>query len=202
MKYSSTDLERINNQKNFLNYNKKTNMTLEEILQQYEMNKTTINQNDNGDYDFDISTLDIKFNLAGTDFNPDKRTRKLEENTINQLQDVFDVPGLELKNATNGINFAEGLILVEHHQHKKVEDEIIPSGILVTKAGYWWFGIDDIGFIVLKKEFLLWCYEFNLKAKMLKDGPIASQEGWNTGYAFYIPYDKLAFLMRKYKEQL
>jgi hypothetical protein len=104
-------------------------------------------------------------------------------------------------NATNGINF-NGLLLIEHHQHKKIENELIPSGLLISKAGYWWFGIDEIGFIILKREFLVWCYEYNLRTKLLKDGPIPSQEGWNTGHAFYIPYESLAHLMKKYKEEL
>jgi len=175
-------------------------MTFEEILEQYEVYKTTIKQNNTGDWDYDLSKLEIVFDMSGTDFNPDKKTRTLEEKTITQLQDVFTQPGMELKNGTNGIYFNK--ILVEHHQHKKIEDELVPSGILISKSGYWWYGIDDIGFIVLKREFLLWCYEYNLKSKLLQDEPIPSQQGWNTGYAFYITYELLPFLMRKYKEHL
>jgi hypothetical protein len=175
-------------------------MTYEEILHQYEILKTTIKQNDNGDWDYDVAPLGITFDTTGTDFNPDLRTRGLETSTINLIQDLFTQPGWELKNATNGINF-NGLLMVEHHQFKNVDNELVPSGILVSNAGYWWYGIDDIGFIVLKREFLVWCYEFNLKAKMMKDGPIESQK-WNQGYAFLIQYEQLPFLMRKYKEFL
>ncbi|CAB5214083.1 hypothetical protein UFOVP185_11 [uncultured Caudovirales phage] len=176
-------------------------MTLEEILYQYEIIKTNIQQNDNGDWDYDVAPLGINFDLTGVDFNPDKRTKDLELSTINTLQDIFTQPGWELKNATNGINYG-GILLVEHHQHKKLEDELIPSGILISKSGYWWFGIDDIGFIVLKREFLLWAYEYNLKVKLMKDAPIESQSGWNTGYAFLIKYQDLDFLFRKYREYL
>jgi hypothetical protein len=176
-------------------------MTFQEVLEQYEINKCRIQQNSNGDWDFDFSPLEVKFDITGTDFNPDKRTKKLEENTIQQLQDVFDQPGLELKNATNGINYG-GTLLVEHHQHKNIEGEILPSGILLSKAGYWWFGIDDIGFFVFKREFLLWAYELNLKCKIMKDEPIESQSGWNQGYAFIIRYEQLPFLFKKYKEYL
>jgi hypothetical protein len=176
-------------------------MTFEEILEQYEINKNLIKQNDNSESDFDLSQLGIKFDTTGTDFNPDRRTRRLEEKTIQQLQDVFDQYGLELKNATNGIYY-DGLLLVEHHQHKKIENEIVPSGILTSIAGYWWFGIDDIGFIVLKREFLLWVYENNKTYKWCKDEPIPSQSSWNTGHAIYIRYSQLPHLMKLYKEHL
>jgi hypothetical protein len=176
-------------------------MNFNELLKLYENNKNTIQQNDNGDWDFDVAPQNIHFDLDGLDFNPDARTRKLEETTINTLQDIFTQPGWELKNATNGINF-DGVLLVEHHQHKKIENELVPSGVLISKAGYWWFGIDDIGFIVLKRDFLVWCYNFNLKTKLCKDGPIESQQGWNTGYAFFIRYTDLPYLFKKYKEQL
>jgi hypothetical protein len=176
-------------------------MTFEEIIELYELSKTVIKQNDNGDWDFDISPIGIKFDLTGADFNPDKRTKELELSTIKTLQDIFDEPGWELKNATNGINYG-GMLLVEHHQHKKIEDVIEPSGILISKSGHWFFGIDDIGFIVLKKEFLLWAYEFNLKTKMMKDQPIESQSVWNTGHAFLIPYDLLPLLFKEYKKYL
>ena len=176
-------------------------MTFQEVLDQYEINKCTIQQNDNSDWDFDFSPLEVKFDITGTDFNPDKRTKKLEENTIKQLQDVFDQPGLELKNATNGINYS-GLLLVEHHQHKKIENKLVESGILVSKSGYWWFGIDEIGFIVLKTEFLLWVYENNKIKKWCNDKPIPSQSGWNTGHAIYITYSQLPYLMKLYKEHL
>lgn len=172
---------------------------LDEVLALYEVHLTTVYQNDNGDWDYDISPLDIKFDLSETDFNPDIKTRKSELATINTLQDLFDKPGWELKNATNGIHTST--ILVEHHQKIHNTNEIKESGILISKAGYWWYGIDDIGFIVLKKEFLDWCYEFNLKAKMMKDKPIESQ-GWNTGIAFLIQYEQLPFLFRKYKETI
>ena len=173
--------------------------TFEEILAQYEVHLTTVYQNDNGDWDYDVSPIDIKFDISGIHFNPDERTKSLELSTINTLQDIFDKPGWELKNATNGINTST--LLVEHHQFKNIDNELKPSGILISKAGYWWYGIDDIGFIVLKREFLEWCYNFNLKAKIMKDQPIKSQE-WNTGYAFLIQYEQLPFLFRKYKEYL
>jgi hypothetical protein len=175
-------------------------MTVEEILNQYELYKTNIQQNDNGDWDFDIAPVNITFSLEGTDFNPDKRTRGLETSTINLLQDVFTQPGWELKNATNGLGYG-GLLMVEHHQYIQNTTDIKESGILISKAGYWWYGLDDIGFIVLKREFLVWCYEFNLKCKLLKDEPIPSQS-WNQGIAFLIPYTELPYLIRKYKEHL
>jgi hypothetical protein len=175
-------------------------MTYEEILHQYELNKNNIQQNDNGDWDYDVAPVNITFSLEGTNFNPDKKTRGLETSTINLLQDVFTQPGWELKNATNGLNW-EGLLMVEHHQNVQDTEEVKESGILISKAGYWWYGIDDVGFIVLKKDFLVWVYEFNLKCKFFKDGPISNQN-WNQGHAFKIPFDKLAYLMRKYKEHL
>lgn len=163
--------------------------------------KCTIEQNNNGDWDFDVSQLNINFDIDGIHFNPDKRTKELELSTINQLQDVFDKPGWELKNATNGI-YSNGTLLVEHHQHKKVEDELVESGILVSNAGYWLFSIDKIGFIILSREFLLWCYNWNLKTKMIKDKPIESQSGWNTGHALIIRYEDLAYLFKKYIEEM
>jgi hypothetical protein len=175
-------------------------MTLEEILYQYEINSKTIQQNENGDWDYDISPVGIKFDETSTDFNPDMRTRILEESTIKLLQDLFDKQGWEFKNGTNGIYSHN--ILVEHHQFRKVKDEVEPSGILVSKAAYWWYGIDDIGFIVLKKEFLVWLYEYNLQYKMMIDRPIESQKNGNTGYAFLIPYSDLCNYFRIYKKYL
>jgi hypothetical protein len=176
-------------------------MSIQELMYQYEINKTTIQHNDNGDWDFDISPLEIKFEIDETSF-AGSRTKKIEDNTINLLQDVFTQQGWELKNATNGIKNNYGTLLVEHHQHKRIENELIPSGILVSKSGYWFFGIDDVGFIVLKKEFLNWCYEFNCKTKMMKDSPIESQKGGNEGYAFLISYELLPHLISKYRQEL
>lgn len=175
-------------------------MTYEEILNQYELYKTNIQQNDNGDWDFDVAPVHITFSLEGTDFNPDKKTRGLETSTINLLQDVFTQPGWELKNATNGLDYG-GLLMVEHHQYIQNTKNIKESGILISKAGYWWYGLDDIGFIVLKREFLVWCYNFNLKYKLLKDEPIKSQN-WNQGIAFLIPYTDLPYLISQYKKEL
>lgn len=175
-------------------------MSLEEILQWYEVQKTIIKHNDNGDWDYDPSVLRVEFEI-GDDFK-NSPTKKLEVNTINQLQDLFDQQGWELKNATAGIKSGNATLLVEYQQHKRIENEIVPSGIFVTKSGYYWFGIDDVGFIVLKTEFLKWCYEYNCKVHRLKDGPIESQKGGNEGYAFWITYDELPYFIWKYRELL
>lgn len=174
-------------------------MTFEDVLAQYEQVKNTIRHNDNGDYDYDIS--DLKIILELSDQFKTSSTDKLEKKTIREVQDFLN-SSWELKNATNGINYSEGLLLVEHHQFKRLENEVVPSGISISKSGYWIFGIDEIGFFTFRKEFLDWIVQFNKKTKMLPDKAIPSQEDGNQGYAIYIPYDKLSFLFRKYKEEI
>jgi len=175
-------------------------MTFEELIELYEAQVFVIKHNDNGDWDYDPSVLNVRFEIS--DSFAGSSTKKLEDSTINLLQDLFDQPGWELKNGTAGIKSGYATLLVEHHQHKRIENEMVPSGILITKSGYWWYGIDNIGFFVLKAEFLKWVYEHNQKIKRYKDAPIESQKGGNQGYAFLIPYDELPYLFWKYKQEL
>ena len=175
-------------------------MTIDEIIEQYEAQKMIIKHNNNGDWDYDVSGLNVKFEID--DSFKGSSTKRLEDSTINLLQDVFDKTGWELKNGTAGVRSGYATLLVEHHQHKRIENEKVPSGILITKSGYWWYGIDNIGFIVLKAEFLKWVYEHNQKIVRYKDEPIASQEGGNQGFALLIPYDELPYLFWKYNQEL
>lgn len=178
-------------------------MDFDEVLRKYEQTKqeinNTIKHNGNGDHDYDPAPLHIKLEV---DYSfKGSSTMKLEHKTIEEVQHFLENTW-EFKNATNGINFGDGLLLIEHHQHKRIENETIPSGISISKAKYWVFSIDDIGFFTFRSDFLRWLFVFNEKTKQLPDKEIPSQEGGNQGFALYVPYDKLAYLFRQYKEQL
>jgi hypothetical protein len=173
------------------------------IIELYEQSKLKTNNiikhNGNGDHDYDAEPLHIKLEVDNSF--KGSSTIKLEHKTIEEVQNFLSSTW-EFKNATNGINFGDGLLLVEHKQHKRIEDKEVPSGISISKSKYWVLSIDDIGFITLRTEFLKWLVEYNKRTKLLTDKEIPSQEGGNQGYALYIPYDKLAFLFRQYKEHL
>lgn len=177
-------------------------MTFDELLEQYEQHKNILNANDNADYDFDHSVLNIQLEIS--DGFKGSSTKKIEESSVKQMQKFYDHP-IELKNATAGVKDAtQATILVEHHQHKRIENELVPSGISITKAGHQIFTLDRIGHFAFEVDFLKWCYEYNrsLKSPIFKDGPLASQEGGNQGYAFTIHYRQFAFLFLKYWEHL
>jgi len=177
-------------------------MTFDELLEQYEQHKNILKANDNADHDFDQSVLKIQLEIS--DGFKGSATKKIEESSVKQMQRFYDRP-IELKNATAGIkDYDQATILVEHHQHKRIENELVPSGILITKSGNQVFTIDRIGHFSFDLEFLKWCYEYNLSLKhpILKDQPIASQKGGNQGYAFTIHYRQLPFLILKYWEHL
>lgn len=156
--------------------------------------KIEIPQNNNAECDFNIPAY-VKINLSKIG-----NRHKMELTTIAILQDILD-KSWELKNATNSLDSKS--VLVEHKQRINPTDiEYVPSGLMLTKTGFYFFGWDDVGGLFLKTEFLKWILsKIEDKTYQCYNGPLKNQTLFQ-GFAYIFPFEDLPYLIKLYRKEL
>lgn len=148
-----------------------------------------IEQNNNADFDFDLSQSGIKLSKKGT-------WDVIEYDTINLLQSILDGK-VELKH--HDAAMSTGNILVEYQQKKYGETEIIPSGLSITKADYYFFNIGTSG-LFLKVDFIKWIGRRHKTFKIKMGVENNHKVGNYLGTFMLIPIYQIPHMLGKYEE--
>lgn len=148
-----------------------------------------IEQNNNADFDFDLSQGNVQLSKEGT-------WDVMEYDTINLLQSIVNGK-IELKH--HDAAMVTGNILVEYQQRKPGQTENIPSGLSITKADFYFFNIGTTG-LFLKVDFIKWIGRRHKRFKIKMGVENKQQTGDNIGTFMLIPIYQIPHMLGKYEE--